>query len=151
MARPEASPRSTPPCLPAAARLAGAAEVVARLPAGYESRLGRLFEGGSELSEGQWQRIALARALLRESPILLLDEPSSALDPKAERTLLEGILAAARNRTIVMVSHRFSTVHAADRILMLSEGRVAEEGTHAQLLALNKGYAGLFALQAHQG
>ena len=139
------------PRIAAAARLAGAAEVVARLPAGYESRLGRLFEGGSELSEGQWQRIALARALLRESPILLLDEPSSALDPKAERTLLEGIMAAARDRTIVMVSHRFTTVHAAGRILMLSEGRVAEEGTHAQLLALNKRYAGLFALQVHQG
>ena len=139
------------PRIAEAARLSGAAEVIAQLPEGYASRLGRLFEGGSELSEGQWQRIALARALLRQSPILLLDEPSSALDPKAERTLLEGVMAAARDRTIVMVSHRFTTVHAADRILMLSGGRVAEEGTHSQLLALNGRYAGLFALQAHQG
>lgn len=130
------------------AHLAGAAEVIDRLPDGYNSLLGRLFEGGSELSEGQWQRIALARALLRQSPVLLLDEPSSALDPKAERALLEGILTVARDRTILMISHRFSTVHAADRILVLSDGHLVESGTHAQLIEANGYYADLFSRQS---
>ncbi len=135
------------PRIAGAARLAGAHELIARLPAGYETRLGRLFAGGVELSEGQWQRIALARALLRDSSVLLLDEPSSALDPKAERALLEMVMQTARDRTVLMVSHRFSTVHAADRILVLAEGRLVESGSHLQLLQSNGIYAGLFALK----
>ena len=101
--------------------------------------------GGVELSEGQWQRIALARALLRPSPILLLDEPTSALDPRAERQLLDTVMAEARERILLVVSHRFSTVQAADRIVMLTAGHVAETGTHEQLMQANGGYAQLFA------
>ncbi len=129
----------------AAAKRAGADEIISCLPRGYETRLGRLFGGGVELSEGQWQRIALARALLRPSPILLLDEPTSALDPRAERQLLDTVMAEARERILLVVSHRFSTVQAADRIVMLTAGHVAETGTHEQLMQANGGYAQLFA------
>ncbi|MDD4340725.1 MAG: ABC transporter ATP-binding protein [Kiritimatiellae bacterium] len=128
----------------AAAKRAGADEIISRLPTGYETRLGRLFFGGVELSEGQWQRVALARALLRSAPILLLDEPTSALDARAERQLLDTILTEARDQILLMVSHRFSTVQAADRIVMLTEGQVTETGVHEQLIQANGGYAQLF-------
>ncbi len=134
------------PRIAEAIRLAGAESLVARLPRGLETPLGRLFEGGAELSEGQWQRIALARALLRPAPLLLLDEPTSALDPRAERELLEALLRHARDRTALVVSHRFSTVQAADRILVLSEGRLVEAGAHADLVRRNGTYARLFSL-----
>jgi ATP-binding cassette subfamily B protein len=133
----------------AAAKRAGADEIISCLPRGYETRLGRLFGGGVELSEGQWQRIALARALLRPSPILLLDEPTSALDPRAERQLLDTVMTEARERILLVVSHRFSTVQAADRIVMLAAGHVTETGTHEQLMEANGGYAQLFARYSH--
>lgn len=139
------------PRIAEAARRAGAADVIGRLSSGYETRLGRLFEGGSELSEGQWQRMALARVLLREAPILLLDEPTSALDARAERLLLETVMGMAREKLLLVVSHRFSTVQAADRIVVLSEGRVAESGTHLQLMQANGVYAGLFSLHSQRG
>ena len=140
------------PRIGAAARQAGAAEIVERLPGGYDARLGRLFAGGVELSEGQWQRIALARTLLRQAPIWLFDEPTSSLDAKAERELLNAVMEMAREKILVVVSHRFSTVQAADRIVVLSEGRAVESGTHLQLLQANGIYAGLFAPQVgHDG
>lgn len=135
----------------AAARRAGAAEIIGRLSAGYGTRLGRLFAGGSELSEGQWQRMALARVLLREAPILLLDEPTSALDAKAERNLLNSVMEISQGKVLLVVSHRFSTVQAADRIVVLADGSVAESGTHRQLLEARGVYAGLFALHAREG
>lgn len=133
------------PRIAAAARRAGAAEIVEGLPAGYETQLGRLFAGGVELSEGQWQRVALARTLLRQAPIWLFDEPTSSLDAKAERQLLDTVMEMARDKILLMVSHRFTTVQAADRIVVLSEGRAVESGTHLQLLQANGIYAALFA------
>lgn len=115
------------------------------LPAGYDTRLGRLFGGGTEPSEGQWQRIALARALLRPSAVMLLDEPTSALDPRAERQLLDTVVQETRDRILLVVSHRLSTVQAADRILVLSGGRVTESGPHDRLIRAGGGYADLFA------
>lgn len=139
------------PRIAEAARQAGAADLIGRLPSGYETRLGRLFEGGAELSEGQWQRMALARVLLRQAPILLLDEPTSALDAKAERLLLETVMRMAADKVLLVVSHRFSTVQAADRIVVLSDGQVAESGPHLQLMQANGVYAGLFALHSREG
>jgi ATP-binding cassette subfamily B protein len=131
-----------------AARQAGAANVIERLPKGYETQLGRLFLGGAELSEGQWQRVALARVFLRQTPIFILDEPTSSLDAKAERELLESFMESARGRTSLVVSHRFSTVKIASRILVMSEGRLVESGTHDQLVRINGAYAKLFALHS---
>ncbi len=136
------------PRIAEAARAAGADELIGRLPRGYETRLGRLFEGGVELSEGQWQRVALARTFARAAPIVLLDEPTSALDAKAERQLLESVARLFEHQTTLMVSHRFSTVRAADRILVMAGGRVVESGTHPQLVQAHGVYAGLFALHA---
>lgn len=136
------------PRLAEAARQAGADTVIQRLPAGYETPLGRLFAGGAELSEGQWQRMALARAFLRQAPIVMLDEPTSALDARAERLLLESVMGILEGRTALVVSHRFSTVQAADRIWVLAEGRVVESGTHDELVQANGAYAHLFSLHA---
>ncbi len=131
--------------LAAAARRAGADQMIEGLPAGYDTRLGRLFGGGTEPSEGQWQRIALARALLRPSAVMLLDEPTSALDPRAERQLLDTVVQETRDRILLVVSHRLSTVQAADRILVLSGGHVTESGPHDRLIRAGGGYADLFA------
>ena len=131
-----------------AIRQAGAAELVAKLPKGCETRLGRLFEDGVELSEGQWQRIALARAFMRDAPVVMLDEPTSALDAKAERELLETVMRIFKGRIAIVVSHRFSTVQAADRIIVLAEGQVVESGTHEQLVAAGAVYSDLFALHS---
>lgn len=131
-----------------AIRQAGAAELIAKLPKGCETRLGRLFEDGVELSEGQWQRIALARAFMRDAPVVMLDEPTSALDAKAERELLETVMRIFKGRIAIVVSHRFSTVQAADRIIVLAEGQVVESGTHEQLVAAGAVYSDLFALHS---
>jgi ATP-binding cassette subfamily B protein len=136
------------PRIAEAVRRGGAEAVVAQLPQGLQTQLGRLFKGGLELSEGQWQRLALARAFLRAAPILMLDEPTSSLDAKAERELLATVLAGSQGKTTVIVSHRLSTVQAASRILVLADGRLAETGTHAELLRAGGAYPALFALHA---
>ncbi|NCA81142.1 MAG: ABC transporter ATP-binding protein [Opitutae bacterium] len=136
------------PRIAEAARRGGAAGLIEQLPAGYDTPLGRLFGGGSELSEGQWQRVALARAFVRDAPFVMLDEPTSSLDAKAERQLLESVVKIFAGKTSIVVSHRFSTVQVADRILVLSEGRIVESGAHEQLVQANGVYAGLFALRA---
>lgn len=138
------------PRIAAAVRRGGADPVIARLPLGMQTQLGRLFRGGTELSEGQWQRLALARAFLREAPILMLDEPTSSLDARAERELLATVMAGSQGRTTIIVSHRLSTVQSADRILLLADGRLAETGSHAELLASGGAYAALFALHARE-
>ena len=130
-------------------RAAGADELHRfRLPSGYETRLGREFYGGHELSVGQWQRLALARAFFRGGSFLILDEPTASLDPRAEQTLFAQMRALARGRSVLLVSHRFSSVRSADRIYLLEEGRITEHGDHEALLASGGRYSELYALQS---
>jgi len=130
------------------ARRAGAAERIERLPSGFDSPLGRWFDQGVSLSGGEWQKIALARAFMRDAPILILDEPTSALDAQAEHDLFARLRALAHGRTTLYISHRFSTVRQAEKILLLDQGKLAEHGTHEELMALGGNYAELFTLQA---
>jgi ATP-binding cassette, subfamily B, bacterial len=131
-----------------AARRAGAHEYIEALPDGYLTRLGAQFMGGNELSVGQWQRLALARLFFRDAPFVILDEPSAALDARAEWALFEDIRALFRGRTVVFISHRFSNVRLADRIFVLRHGQVIEHGSHDQLIAGGGLYAELYGLQA---
>jgi ATP-binding cassette, subfamily B, bacterial len=131
-----------------AARQAGAHDFVANLPQGYETRLGRQFLGGYELSIGQWQRLALARAFFRGGSFLVLDEPTASLDPKAEHELFAQIRQLAAGRSVLLVSHRFSSVREADRIYVLEGGLITESGSHEELVAKRGHYAELFELQA---
>jgi ATP-binding cassette, subfamily B, bacterial len=131
-----------------AARLAGAHDAIAALPAGYDTGVGKEFQGGFDLSGGQWQRIALARAFFRDAALLVLDEPSASLDARSEHQLFEHVAGLAAGRSVLLISHRFSTVRDADRILVIHEGEIAEEGTHEELIAASGRYAELFDLQA---
>lgn len=131
-----------------AARRAGADRIISRLPAGYETTLGKWFDGGQQLSGGEWQKIALARAFLRDAEILILDEPTASLDAQAEFDLFQRIRLLTRGRTAVFISHRFSTVRTADLILVLDGGRLVECGDHATLIAQGGIYADLFEKQA---
>jgi ATP-binding cassette subfamily B protein len=131
-----------------AARASGAAAFVERLEHGYETRLGRLFEKGEQLSVGQWQKIALARAFIGQAPIVVLDEPTASIDAEAEAEIFGTLRLAARGATTLLIAHRFSTVRMADRILVLEQGRLHEEGTHEALMRAHGLYARLFSLQA---
>ncbi|TRY17029.1 ABC transporter ATP-binding protein [Tessaracoccus rhinocerotis] len=131
-----------------AAAAAGATSALESLPQGYDTILSRLFSGGRELSGGQWQRVALARSFYRDAPLVILDEPSAALDPRAEHELFSTLRDALHGRTALFISHRFSTVRGADRIYVLNEGEVVEEGSHEALLAADGRYAELFRLQS---
>lgn len=127
----------------------GATSVIAELPSGLETPLGRWFQDGVELSGGQWQKLALSRGFMREhADILVLDEPTSALDAEAEHAVFERFKTLASGRTTIIISHRFPTVRMADRILLLENGRVQEDGTHAELLQRAHTYARLYHLQA---
>jgi ATP-binding cassette subfamily B protein len=136
------------PLIETAAGRAGVDSLARGLPDGFDTPLGKWFDGGAELSGGEWQKVALARAFMRESPILILDEPTSALDPQAEYDLFARLRALSEGRTAIYISHRFSTVRQADRILFIERGRLVEEGTHDELIALGGRYARLFTLQA---
>jgi len=125
-----------------------AASLLPRLPQGYRQMLGRRFEGGVDLSGGEWQKVALARAYMREAQVLILDEPTAALDARAEYEVFLRFGELMAGRTAVVISHRFSTVRMADRIVVLVGGCVTEEGTHEELVARGGGYAELFELQA---
>jgi len=134
-----------------AAAEAGADAVVAGLPQGFATTLGKWFEGGHQLSGGEWQKVALARAFMRdaaEAEILILDEPTAALDAKAEHDLFARLKALTKGRMALYISHRFSTVRMADRILVLERGRLIEQGTHDELMLKGGRYAELFELQA---
>ncbi|MBB5084193.1 ABC transporter ATP-binding protein [Nonomuraea endophytica] len=132
----------------AAAAKAGAHQVIEKLPEGYDTLLSRVFAGGQDLSGGQWQRLTCARAFYRDAPLLICDEPSAALDPKAEHALFASLRAGAERRITVLITHRLANVRHADRIYVLHHGRVVEEGTHGHLMALDGRYAELFTLQA---
>ncbi len=126
-----------------------AAEFIESLPAGYDTQLGKWFNDGRELSGGQWQKIALARAFMRtEADILVLDEPTAAMDAEAEATIFEHFRALSKNRIVILISHRFSTVRMADQIIVIQDGRIIEHGNHEQLVNAEGHYAHLFSLQA---
>jgi ATP-binding cassette, subfamily B, bacterial len=131
-----------------AAEQAGADKDISGLPEGYETLLGPAFIDGTDLSTGQWQRVALARTFFRDAPLIILDEPTAALDAKAEHELFAKIGELFAGRSVLLISHRFSTVRAADRIYVLDAGSVVESGTHSELLDLGGTYAELFTLQA---
>jgi ATP-binding cassette subfamily B protein len=132
----------------AAARHAGAHHYLTTLPQGYETILSPEYDGGRDLSVGQWQRVALARAFIRDAPLIILDEPTASLDPRAEHDLFSRIRQLYAGRTVLLISHRYNTVRDADRIYVMADGRISEHGTHDQLIASAGVYAELFTLQA---
>jgi ATP-binding cassette subfamily B protein len=131
-----------------AARRAGADEVAAKLRDGYETPLGRVFYEGEEISGGEWQKVALARAFLREAPFIIMDEPTSAMDARAEYHMFQRFAEMAEGRAAVLISHRLSTVRMADTILLLENGRISERGPHDELIAQGGAYARMFEMQA---
>jgi ATP-binding cassette subfamily B protein len=131
-----------------AAHEAGAVEFIDRLPTGFDTPLTVEVDGGADLSGGQWQRIAIARVLFRNASFIILDEPTAALDAEAEAALFGTIQEMRAGRTVVLISHRFSTVRTADRILVVHEGRLVEEGSHADLMALGGRYSRMYQLQS---
>jgi ATP-binding cassette subfamily B protein len=132
----------------ASARKSGAHSIVESLPEGYQTMLGRWFHGGHELSVGQWQKIALARAFMRDAEILVLDEPTSSLDAETEYEIFRHFQELTVGKMAILISHRFSTVRMADRIVVIQEGRIAEIGSHQELLRQEGIYAHLFSIQA---
>ncbi|GAA4207354.1 ABC transporter ATP-binding protein [Microbispora amethystogenes] len=131
-----------------AAEVAGADQVIAELPLGYRTLLDRRFKNGHELSGGQWQRVAVARGFYRDAPLLICDEPTAALDARAEHALFDRIRRHADGRTVLLITHRLASVRYADRIYVLDHGHVREHGTHDELIALGGLYAELYNLQA---
>ena len=130
------------------ARSALADEVIERLPKGYDQVIGRRFRNGVDLSGGEWQKVAIARAYMRDAQLLILDEPTAALDARSEFEVFQRFKELSSGKTAVLISHRFSSVRMADRILVLHEGRIEAIGSHEQLLAQRGRYAELFELQA---
>ncbi|GAB7042335.1 ABC transporter ATP-binding protein [Catenuloplanes niger JCM 9533] len=143
---PEAEPSQ--PRIESAARRAAAHQMISELPHGYETLLDRTFASGQDLSGGQWQRITAARGFLRDAELLIMDEPSSALDPRAEDALFQAIRDRQGHATTILITHRLANVRHADRIFVLDDGRLVEAGTHGDLMRLGGRYAELFTLQA---
>jgi len=139
---------NNPQLLQLAARKSLADQVIAKLPRHYEQMLGRRFEGGVDLSGGEWQKVALARAYLRDAQVLILDEPTAALDARSEFEVFQRFAELTTGKMALFISHRFSTVRMADRIVVLERGRIAEEGSHEELTNFGGRYAEMFELQA---
>jgi len=137
-----------PELLQIAAHKSMADATIARLPKGYDQMLGRRFEEGVDISGGEWQKVALARAYLRDAQILILDEPTAALDARSEFEVFQRFAELTAGKMALFISHRFSTVRSADRIIVLENGRIAEEGSHDQLSRLGGKYAEMFEMQA---
>jgi ATP-binding cassette, subfamily B, bacterial len=133
----------------AIARRAGVDEMIRAMPAGFDTVLGRDFSD-YQLSGGQWQQLAIARMMARNAPVLVLDEPTANLDVEAEFELFQGLKRLASGRTALLISHRFSSVSMADRILVIDRGQIIESGTHEQLMAASGHYASLYRLAARQ-
>jgi ATP-binding cassette, subfamily B, bacterial len=146
LGRPEALPDDAG--IERASRIAGAHETLDKLPSRYDTVLGPEFAGGTDLSIGQWQRVALARAVFRDAPFVILDEPTAALDARAEHDLFARIRELLAGRSVLLISHRFSSVREADRIHVMNDGAIVETGTHDELIAHGGRYAELFELQA---
>jgi ATP-binding cassette subfamily B protein/subfamily B ATP-binding cassette protein MsbA len=140
-------PSATRPEIEAAARAANAHDFIEKLPSGYDTIIG---ERGATLSGGERQRLSIARAILRNAPILILDEPTSSLDSETEQSILEALERLMEGRTTLIIAHRLSTVRRADRILVLRAGQVVESGSHLDLLAKGGAYARLYAMQLGQ-
>ncbi len=132
----------------AAAEKAGIRELIERLPKGYESYLGRYFEDPVDLSGGEWQKIALARLFMSDSDVLILDEPTASLDVRSEYQFYKRVDELTRGKTVILISHRFSTVRMADEILVIKDGRIVESGSHEELMAMKGLYAEMFNMQA---
>ena len=131
-----------------AANKSGAAEFIERLPKKYDTILGKEFEDGEELSGGQWQKLAIARAFYEEPPVLILDEPTSAIDAEAEYEIFNNLEKQYKNKTLILVSHRFSTVRNANKIIVIDHGKIVESGSHKELMSLGGEYSKLFSIQA---
>jgi ATP-binding cassette subfamily B protein len=131
-----------------AATRAGLDGLLSAHPAGLDTRLGKVFSDGIDVSGGQWQRLAIARALFRDAPVVILDEPSASLDPQAEADLFDLLHGLRADRIVIFVSHRFATVRSADLVLVLDQGDVVEAGTHDELMERHGLYHDLFTLQA---
>ncbi|MBX9682466.1 MAG: ATP-binding cassette domain-containing protein [Hyphomicrobium sp.] len=123
-------------------------DVIAKLPGGYDQMIAKRFKNSVELSGGEWQEVAIARAYMREADVLILDEPTAALDARSEFAVFQRFKELSSGKTAVLISHRFSSVRMADRILVLADGRLEASGTHDELIAENGRYAELFELQA---
>jgi len=145
---PDLNGKEPPASIVSAAEKSLAASLLPRLPEKYKQVLGRRFEGGVDLSGGEWQKIALARAYMRDAQVLILDEPTASLDARAEYEVFSKFAGLMQGRMAVIISHRFSTVRMADRLVVLDEGRVVEEGSHDELIEHGGLYAELFSLQA---
>jgi ATP-binding cassette subfamily B protein len=130
------------------ARRANADVLIESLPAGYDQVIGRRFKSGVDLSGGQWQKIAIARAYMRDAQVMILDEPTAALDARSEYEVFQRFRELSDQRTTVLISHRFSSVRMADRILVMADGLIEASGTHEGLMAAGGRYAELFELQA---
>jgi len=131
-----------------AAKQSGANKFIEDFPKKYDQLLGKQFEGGVELSIGQWQKIAIARAFYESPPILILDEPTSAIDAESEYQIFKNLAKEYKNKSLLLISHRFSTVRNADRILVIDNGEIVEEGSHQELIKNEGKYANMFNKQA---
>jgi ATP-binding cassette subfamily B protein len=131
-----------------AAGISGIHDIIESLPSGYETVIGNLFDDSRELSWGEWQKIALARSLFRDAPVLILDEPSSALDADSEYEVFSRFREIVRGRTAVLISHRFTNVKLADRIYLLDGGKIRESGSHEELMNLKGLYYNMFSRQS---